>query len=146
MNETFSTPIRKRCPLRVYSPQTQDDAAERLRNLVQDSYDDDVFIASGRSSSLGDGVRRFITGNPNIRIRDYLFDLDFPSIPPKENMSPKQRARISHNLDSKYLRENRRKGWSIENKIITSGVHSPDSIQEHNPRRSRRLAAIKTSQ
>lgn len=146
INETVSTPIRKRNTVRVYSPRTPHDAVERLNKLVQESYDDDVSIKSGRSSSLGDGLRRFITGNPNIRLRDYLFDLDLPSVPLRENISPK-RSRISvrDNLDDRELQENRRNEWNIQNEIRPTGVYTVDSNQKYKPRRSSRLAAIKTS-
>lgn len=146
VNETVSTPIRKRNTVRVYSPRTPHDAVKRLNKLVQESYDDDVSIKSGRSSSLGDGVRRFITGNPNIRIRDYLFDLDLPSVPTRENISPKcSRTSLRDNLDDKELRENRRNEWNIEKKIRPTGVYAIDSNKKYKPRRSSRLAAMKTS-
>jgi len=69
-----------------------DDAASLLRQMVEenDHYDDDDDEAEGyesgssqtsRRSTLGLGVRKFITGDTSIRLRDYLFDLDMPSIP-----------------------------------------------------------------
>jgi hypothetical protein len=139
-NETISTPTRKRNTVKVYSPRTPEDAAERLNKLVQDSYDDDVSVRSGRSSSLGNGVRRFITGNSNIRIRDYLFDLDLPSIPTGSNMSPNIRTRMSASPDRKEMRENRRNGWNMDKEIATKGVRTSDSSKNYKLRRSRRIA------
>lgn len=140
MNETISTPTRKRYTVKVYSPRTPEDAAERLNKLVQDSYDDDVSVRSGRSSSLGNGMRRFITGNSNIRIRDYLFDLDLPSIPTGSNMSPNIRTRMSASRDRKEMRENRRNGWGMDKEIATKGVRTSDSSKNYKLRRSRRIA------
>lgn len=140
MNETISTPTRKRNTVKLYSPRTPEDASELLNKLVQDSYDDDVSVRSGRSSSLGNGMRRLITGNPNIRIRDYLFDLDLPSIPSGANMSPNVRKRISASRDRKEMLENRRNGWNIKKEIATNGVRTSDSSKNYKLRRSRRIA------
>jgi hypothetical protein len=62
---------------------------ENDANSAVADFDDDMSISSRRS--VGSGMRRFITGDDNIRIRDFLFDLELPSIP-----SPK---RMSHGAD-----------------------------------------------
>ena len=52
-------------------------------NLHFDDDDDTISLSSRRS--VGNSVRKFITGDDNIRIRDFLFDLELPS-----NPSPKR--------------------------------------------------------
>lgn len=43
----------------------------------------------GKRESLNHRLRNFITGDSNIRIRDYLFDVDLPSAPSRDsNISP----------------------------------------------------------
>jgi hypothetical protein len=49
---------------------------------------------SSKRKSMGKSVRKFITGDDNIRIRDFLFDLDLPSIP-----SPMRRLDDQHGDD-----------------------------------------------
>lgn len=52
---------------------------------IIDNFDDDMSFSSRRS--VGNSVRKFITGDDNIRIRDFLFDLELPSIPSPQRMT-----------------------------------------------------------
>ena len=59
----------------------EDQLHELALTLSKDSND--------RKESLNHRLRNFITGDTNIRIRDYLFDVDLPSVPSRDsNISP----------------------------------------------------------
>jgi hypothetical protein len=63
---------------------------------IIDEYQEEIEIvmntnaASNKRDSLNHRLRNFITGDSNIRIRDYLFDVDLPSVPSRDAhlMSP----------------------------------------------------------
>lgn len=53
--------------------------------------DDDLISTSTTRKSMGNSIRKFITGDDNIRIRDFLFDLELPSMP-----SPMRRSDVDN--------------------------------------------------
>lgn len=85
-------------------------------DLVTIEFDDDMSISSRRS--VGSGFRKFITGDDNIRIRDFLFDLELPSIP-----SPK---RVNHGVNDCS---------SVSTRTSTASKRRPRSRQMSEDRR-----------
>jgi hypothetical protein len=102
LSQTSKSPSRKsRKESQV--PDMDDD----LSTIAMD-FDDDMSISSRRSVSSS--VRKFITGDDNIRIRDFLFDLELPSIPsPKRASLGDDDASVS--TRNSTISKKRRKGW-----------------------------------
>ena len=60
-------------------PESKYERDRRILHSVLDEDDDTISLSSRRSVS--NSVRKFITGDDNIRIRDFLFDIELPAIP-----------------------------------------------------------------
>ena len=60
-------------------PESKYERDRRILHSVLDDDDDTISLSSRRSVS--NSVRKFITGDDNIRIRDFLFDIELPAIP-----------------------------------------------------------------
>mmetsp|Transcript_7460 Transcript_7460/g.14120 ORF Transcript_7460/g.14120 Transcript_7460/m.14120 type:complete len:578 (+) Transcript_7460:116-1849(+) len=97
--------IFRRTSLSSHSQQQQHRQRQQSESkqsaLFYDNHDDDDLISTTTTTtsrkSMGQSVRKFITGDDNIRIRDFLFDLELPSMP-----SPMRRpCDVDHHEDGK---------------------------------------------
>ena len=66
-------------PLKHSNRPNPETGFQRDKNSLH--FDDDDTISLSSRRSVGNSMRKFITGDDNIRIRDFLFDLELPSIP-----------------------------------------------------------------
>lgn len=82
LSQTSKSPKR---PVKSSSRLNPETRSQRDKNILYFDDDDTVSISSRRS--MGNSVRKFITGDDNIRIRDFLFDLELPSIPSPKRVS-----------------------------------------------------------
>ena len=105
LSQKLKSPVRSLKPEERISISKREKDANHLRSLMQD--DDDDMSISSRRSSVGTSVRKFITGDQNIRIRDFLFDLELPSIPSPKRVSNADDFSVRTSESSKHRRSAR---------------------------------------
>ncbi len=99
-----------------------------------------------RRESLNHRIRNFITGDSNIRIRDYLFDVDLPSVPSRDSISTTNNNNIintnlsispSKTFDSEYVVDDDfiAPPPTLTNKVITNNKElqkrDDDELNDH---------------
>jgi hypothetical protein len=84
--------------------------------------DDDLISTSTTRKSMGNSIRKFITGDDNIRIRDFLFDLELPSMP-----SPMRRSDVDNaDATSTNVKGSGRSGGRGRRRRRNSSSHGDD--------------------
>lgn len=98
--------------------------------------------------SLGDHIREVVTGNPNIRIRDHLFDLDLPS-PSSPSHAKHPRHFVSSRKGRRVSRGHRNPGGKLLEDFPSPEANDEDvnrKISFVATRRSTRLAKARAAQ
>eukprot|EP00551_Chaetoceros_affinis_P006904 CAMPEP_0203680872 /NCGR_PEP_ID=MMETSP0090-20130426/40926_1 /ASSEMBLY_ACC=CAM_ASM_001088 /TAXON_ID=426623 /ORGANISM="Chaetoceros affinis, Strain CCMP159" /LENGTH=545 /DNA_ID=CAMNT_0050549145 /DNA_START=18 /DNA_END=1655 /DNA_ORIENTATION=+ len=104
---TKVSPTKEKSPKTKADPNENDEREstekDTFHTLIDETDNDDDSYGDemrGRDS-LGNRLRNFITGDTNIRIRDYLFDLDLPAAPSRDStMGISKTFDNDHELDA----------------------------------------------
>jgi len=161
LSQISKSPVK---PSSRLNPETR---SQQDKKLLYFDDDDNISISSRRS--MGNSVRKFITGDDNIRIRDFLFDLELPSIPSPKRVSdaddmsvrsarsvrsvrseiypqskPRRSARAMINEDRKISLDEWRKERDLRLKEHRSEESSVRTSASGRPRTSSRSGAAST--
>ena len=108
-----------------------------------DKHEQAVTPTTGRKESLSERLRNFITGDSNIRIRDYLFDVDLSSLPSREYSNNNDGIVMSTNHDVNDSNDDDNKQNEEREDIVSNNKEKSNAL--HPRRRQRQPIHTKTT-
>jgi hypothetical protein len=119
----------------------QNEEKDRFNALLDDEEDnrEQVNNTGKRKKSLTNRLRNFITGDTNIRIRDYLFDLDLPTAPSRDsNISPSKTFDRNVQMEEEEVEEEK----CINNNTNSISRTNSSSPNKNKPGRRKRFSNL----
>lgn len=114
---------------------------DTINTLIDESDEGD-----DRRATLNHRLRNFITGDTNIRIRDYLFDLDLPATPSRDSTMPLGMSK-TFEFDNDHDEPDERESGEDKQRRKKVGGSSSVSKRDHDTKSDvRRRAAGQTNQ